>query len=33
MKKIATFLLILSLLAASASAEIQSINITIFGMD
>jgi hypothetical protein len=33
MKKIAAFLLILSLLAASASAEIQSINITIFGMD
>jgi hypothetical protein len=33
MRKITAFLLFVSLLAASASAEIQSINITIFGMD
>jgi hypothetical protein len=33
MKKIAALFLFASMLAISASAEIQSINMTIFGMD
>lgn len=33
MKRVAAFLLLLGLLAAPAAAEIQSIDITIFGMD
>ncbi len=33
MKRLTAFFLLLALLAGSASAEIQSIDITIFGMD